>query len=373
LFAGAGARRRRRTAVVTLIRRMSVVAASVLALASFAVVGCGDDDDGGGGGNGGGGGGSDSFAMGFSSPFLTDPFQAVLQKQTIDQAKSAGLETLEPTNANQDAGQQATDVRNLITGGAEGLIVVPTDSKAIIPALDYADREGVPVVAIDLGPEGGKAAMIVRADNYGMGVTACQKMGEELGGQGKVLSLQGDLATINGKDRTDGFKECMSKEFPDVEVIERPTKWQAEQATNAAQTVLTANSDLAGIYMQSDSVMLSGVLNVLKRAGKDAKVGEPGHITLISIDGTPLSLEKIRSGELDGAVSQPLDLYAKYGVDYLRKAVAGETFAKGPTDHDSEIVEFEGNLMDLLPAPLVTKENVDDKNLWGNQAAATAG
>jgi ribose transport system substrate-binding protein len=357
---------------VKLNRWISVLAVLALTLASLVAAGCGDDDDGG-GASGGSGSGDESFKMGFSSPFLTDPFQAVLQNQTIEQAKSAGLETLEPTNANQDAGRQITDVHNLITGGAEGLIVVPTDSKAIIPALDFADREGVPVVAIDLGPEGGKLAMIVRADNYGMGVTACKKMGEDLGGKGQVLSLQGDLATINGKDRTDGFKECMAKDYPEIEVIERPTKWQAEQATNAAQTVLTANPDLAGIYMQSDSVMLSGVLNVLKRAGKDAKVGQPGHLSLVSIDGTPLSLKKIRSGELDAAVSQPLDLYGKYGVDYLRKAVAGETFKKGPTDHDSEIVDFEGNLMDLLPAPLVTKKNVDDKNLWGNQANATAG
>jgi ribose transport system substrate-binding protein len=350
-----------------LIHRISVLALLVLALAALAV-GCGDDDDGGGGGDGGG----ESFRMGYSAPFLTDPFQAVLQNETVEEAKRAGLDTLEPTNANQDVGQQITDIRNLVNGGAEGLIVVPTDSKAIIPALDFAAREEVPVVAIDLGPEGGEVAMLVRADNYGMGATACEKMGEELGGKGKVLSLQGDLATINGRDRTDGFKDCMSKQYPDIQLIERPTKWQTERATSVAQTVLTANPDLNGIYMQSDSVMLAGVLNVLNRAGKAAKVGEPGHITLVSIDGTPAALEKIRSDELDAAVSQPLDLYAKYGVDYLRQAVAGKTFKKGPTDHDSKIVDFAGNPMDLLPAPLVTKDNVDDEKLWGNQAEATA-
>jgi hypothetical protein len=31
------------------------------------------------------------------------------------------------------------------------------------------------------------------------------------------------------------------------------------------------------------------------------------------------------------------------------------------------VVEFNGNKMDLLPAVLVTRENVDDPNLWGNQ------
>jgi ribose transport system substrate-binding protein len=352
-------------------RRGAVLVLLALALAALAGAGCGDDDDDGGGGSGSGA--ADGFRMGYSAPFLTDPFQAVLQNETIEEADRANLDTLEPTNANQDVGQQITDVRNLVNAGAEGLIVVPTDSKAIIPALQFASQEDVPVVAIDLGPEGGDVAMIVRADNYGMGETACEKMGKKLGGKGKVLSLQGDLATINGRDRTDGFKDCMTERYPDIQVIERPTKWQAERATSLAQTVLTANSDLTGIYMQSDSVMLSGVLNVLKRAGKAAKVGEPGHVTLVSIDGTPAALEKIRSNELDAAVSQPLDLYAKYGVEYLRQAVAGRTFKEGPTDHDSRIVEFEGNLMDLLPAPLVTKDNVDDPNLWGNQAEATAG
>ena len=120
--------------------------------------------------------------------------------------------------------------------------------------------------------------------------------------------------------------------------------------------------------MQSDAVMLSGVLNVLKSAGKLTKVGEPHHIMLVSIDGTPLALSRIRDGLLDAAISQPLDLYVKYGLRYLQAAVAGETFRAGPTDHNSRIVDFKGNLMDLLPAPTVTQKNADDPALWGNKA-----
>jgi hypothetical protein len=47
--------------------------------------------------------------------------------------------------------------------------------------------------------------------------------------------------------------------------------------------------------------------------------------------------------------------------------MAGEEFATGPTDHDSEIVEFSGNLMDLVKSVAVTADNVDDPNLWANQ------
>ena len=66
-------------------------------------------------------------------------------------------------------------------------------------------------------------------------------------------------------------------------------------------------------------------------------------------------------------MSQPADLYAKYGIMYLKEAIAGQTFKAGPTDHDSTIVEVApGVLEDQLGAPLVTKENVNDKSFWGN-------
>ncbi len=307
------------------------------------------------------------FTMGYSVGFLTDPFQAIQVDLTMASAEEAGLQTLPVANANGDAGKQITDFHNLIAQGAQGIIVVPTDSDAIVPALSYAAEQGVPVVAIDIGPSGGKTAMIVRADNIRMGEDACQEMGEALGGQGKVLSMMGDQATTNGRDRTTGFNQCMAENFPDIEVIEQPTYWKTDRATSVAQTVVTSTPDLAGIYMQSDAVMLAGVLNVIKSADRLTAVAEPEHIYLVSIDGTPYALEQIRAGLLDAAISQPLNLYVKHGLEYLQAAVAGETFEVGETDHDSRIEDFNGNLMDLLPAPVVTAANVDDPTLWANQ------
>jgi len=303
--------------------------------------------------------------IGYSAPFLMAQFEVVLQDQTVAAAKAAGLDVLSPTNADQDSGKQITDVRNLIGAGAKGLIVVANDSKAIIPALDFADSQKVPVVSIDIGPDGGHVYAIVRADNIGMGRIACTDMAKAIGDSGKVLSLQGSFASINGRERSEGFHDCITKEHPNIELIERPTDWDATKQAAALQTVLAANPDLKGIFQQSDYA-LSATLNVLKTAGKDAKVGEPGHIYNISIDAGPQSLALVRSGDLDAEISQPLDGYAKYGVQYLLDALAGKELALGPTDHGSVVVEFNGNKMDLLPAVLVTKANVDDKSLWGN-------
>jgi ribose transport system substrate-binding protein len=307
------------------------------------------------------------FTMGYSVGFLTDPFQAIQVDLTMAAAKAAGLKTLPVANANKDPGKQITDFHNLIAQGAQGIISVVTDSDAIVPALNFAADKKVPVVVIDIGPAGGKVAMVVRANNLRMGEDACKWLGKAVGGKGKVLSLMGDQATTNGRDRTTGFNDCMKKEFPNIEVNQQPTYWQTDKATAAAQTVITSTPDLAGIYMQSDSVMLAGVLNVLKSDDKLKKVGEAGHIPLISIDATPFALQKVRDGDLDAAVSQPLDLYVKYGLAYLEDAVAGKTFKLGPTDHDSEIVELNGNMADLLAAPVITKAEASDPKLWGNQ------
>ena len=56
---------------------------------------------------------------------------------------------------------------------------------------------------------------------------------------------------------------------------------------------------------------------------------------IVSNDGIPQEFDAIRKGEADATVSQPADLYAKYGLMYLKEAIAGKKFAPGPTDHDS--------------------------------------
>jgi ABC-type sugar transport system substrate-binding protein len=212
--------------------------------------------------------------------------------------------------------------------------------------------------------------MLVRADNVRMGEEACMEMGERLGGEGKVLNVNGDNAVTNGRNRTNGFNDCMAENFPNIEVInEAAGSWRPEDHTRIVQTTLGTVPDLAGIYLQSDAVALSGALAALDQAGKLKKVGEEGHITLLAIDGTPESLEAIREGYLDATISQPIDLYSQYGVQYAQAAVGGVVFEPGPTDHDSTIVQETGGLADELPSPVVTSENVEDPDLWGNKAA----
>jgi simple sugar transport system substrate-binding protein/ribose transport system substrate-binding protein len=188
--------------------------------------------------------------------------------------------------------------------------------------------------------------------------------------------LQGDVASINGRDRTDAFNECMQKTFPAMQVFGEPSKWDGALAASQLQTALAANPDVRGVYMES-SFALAGTLQVLKQKELLAPPADPKHVFVVSNDGIPEELKDIGAGQIDATVSQPADLYAKYGLYYVQQAIAGKTFNPGPTDHESTIIQVRpGVLEDQLSAPLVTVDGsaiggaptlkYDDKSLWGN-------
>ena len=66
--------------------------------------------------------------------------------------------------------------------------------------------------------------------------------------------------------------------------------------------------------MHAGGVFLAPTLQTLKRKGMLKLAGEEGHIVIVSNDGIPQEFDAIRKGEADATVSQPADLYAKYGL-----------------------------------------------------------
>ncbi|MGH8921733.1 MAG: sugar ABC transporter substrate-binding protein, partial [Actinomycetes bacterium] len=313
-----------------------------------------------------GGGGDTSGKIGATLPLLTSPFWQAYNNYVPQMAKQQGLDVLPTVNADSDPAKLITDIGTLLNQGVKGLMVTPLDSAAIVAGLKQAENKNVPVVAVDVAPEGGKVAMVVRADNKAYGTKACDEIGKRVK-SGKVVQVMGDLASVNGRDRSAAFRDCMKQKYPSVQVLEIAAEWKADKASSGLDSLLTANPDIKGVYMQAGGVYLAPTEQALKRKNLFFPVGDPRHVVLVSNDGIPQELTAIRNGELDATVSQPADSYAKYGLYWLKKAMAGETFKPGPTDHGSTIVEVSpGILEDQLPAPVVTKDNVDDKALWGN-------
>jgi ABC-type sugar transport system substrate-binding protein len=295
-------------------------------------------------------------------------------KYVPQMAKALGV-TIKETNSANDITKLAANADTLVAQGAKALVLAPQDTAAVKPTLDKMASANIPVVTIDTEPDNGKVYMVVRADNKAYGNKACKYIGDTLKGTGEVVMFEGDLASVNGRDRSTAFGDCMKTNYPKMKVDAEPTKWDTPTAIGQLNTVL-ASGKINAIYMEA-SIYLSATLSDLQSKGLLKPRGTDGHIVIVSNDGVAAEYKAIKDGSMDATVSQPADLYAKYGLFYAQQALLGKTFPEGPTDHGSNIVKLaNGNLEDQLPAPLVTVDGAfpdslkaDDPSLWGNQAA----
>lgn len=345
------------------MRIKPVVAA--LAIAAITASACSKDETPSGGGAPAGGSGTGSVGVDF--PRADSDFWNAYNGYVPSKAGELGVKLVGPTNSQNDIQKLIGNVDSLVAQNAKALVIAPQDTGAIGPKLDELAGKKIPVVSVDTRPDTGAIYMVVRADNRAYGQKACEFLGKQLGGKGKVIEFQGALSSINGRDRSQAFKECMTSKFPDIKVFEEPTDWEGAKAQAALETRLSTDPDIKGVYMQAGGVFLDPTLQVLKQRGLLVPPTDPKHIFIVSNDGIPQELTAIRNGEIDATVSQPADAYAQFGLYWAKQALAGVTPKEGPSDHGSMIIKLPNGFEDQLPAPLVTKENVDDQALWGNK------
>jgi len=289
-----------------------------------------------------------------------------------------GVKLVGPKVANveangNEAAQQIIDVKALIAQGVQALIINPADSAAIGPALDYAKSKNIPVVTVDVAPSQGSVYMIVRADNTAYGSKSCDYIASHASGPGTIAMVEGDLTSLNARDRASGCTSMISSKYPNFKVKSYETKdWGTDPAVQNATTALTAISDLRGIYVHW-SVPEDGIIAAEKQKSKYSDVGASNHIILVGNDGSPHECDLIRSKTLDATIDQPADKYAYYAIFYAKEAIKGTKYSEGQkTDHNSTIVNVQGNQEDALAAPLVTlagdngSTQVTSTDLWCN-------
>ncbi|AJT68180.1 hypothetical protein T261_6570 [Streptomyces lydicus] len=340
--------------------RLRTTGAAVCAvLSAAALTGCNRGSDAAGG------------RIGIDLPRTDTDFWNSYQQYLEKDLGHGGPAALPLSDSQNDIAKVVADVQALTDQGARAIVMAPQDTGAIAAELRRLGEKKIPVVSVDTRPDEGPVYMVVRADNRAYGEKSCAYLGRKLGGRGRVAELQGDLSSVNGRDRSQAFAACMKKRFPKITVHELATDWKGEVASAKLQSLLAQHRDIDGIYLQAGGAFLQPTLALLEQHKRLRPAGTEGHITIVSNDGIPDELAAIRGGKIDATLSQPADLYAKYALYYARAGLAGKTFAPGPTDHGSTIVRIRNGLEDRLPAPLVTRANVDDKKLWANQLEKT--
>jgi ribose transport system substrate-binding protein len=202
---------------------------------------------------------------------------------------------------------ETTDQVNLVdtfvSRGVDGIVLAPLDKAALLRPVQAATRIGIPVVVMDSGLDGtaGKDFVAyVATDNRKGGVLGGQRLGQVLGGKGKVLLLRYQVGSESTMQREEGFLAALKDEFPAIEVVSSDQYAGAteELAFQKSQRLLTRlGGEIDGIFCPNES-STAGMLGALRQAGLAGKV------RFVGFDASEKLVTALRRGEIHGLVLQ---------------------------------------------------------------------
>lgn len=108
--------------------------------------------------------GGKSQKIGLSLSTLNNPFFVQIRNGAEEEAKKLGVD-LTVTDAQNDASQQANQLQNFVSGSLSAVIVNPVDSDAAGPSVRSANKDDIPVIAVDRGVNKAETSALVASDN----------------------------------------------------------------------------------------------------------------------------------------------------------------------------------------------------------------
>jgi ribose transport system substrate-binding protein len=196
-----------------------------------------------------------------------------------------------------DSSRQIEIVDSMINQHLAGIVLAPVDKSALVAVVERAARAGIPVAIFDSGIDTDRILCYVATDNLEAGRMAARRMGEILGGKGKVGVVGFMPGSASTMQREDGFTRETQQKFPGIEIAGVLFGMaDRAKAMAVAENLLTAHPDLAGLYADNESSAEGSLQAVKTRGAKGVK--------LVVMDASATLLAELRAGTVDSIVVQ---------------------------------------------------------------------
>ncbi len=280
-----------------------------LIMATIAV-GCGGSDSGSDGASGEG-----DLTIAVIPKGTAHIFWKTVHAGAVKAGQEEGVEIIWVGPENEgDRKQQIDLVENYISRQVDAIVLAPTDENALVRPVENAMNRGIPVIVIDSGLKTDSYISFVATDNKEGWRLCARRLGEVLGGKGKVILLRYAEGSASTTNREEGFLEEIAAKFPEIELISKNQYAGVTKETGivASQNLLNKFQDVDGVFCANESSTF-GMMRALETSGRS------GSVKLVGFDTSDSLLEGMEKGAIAGLVSQdPFDI----GYQGVKKAVA---------------------------------------------------
>ncbi|RMH45875.1 MAG: sugar ABC transporter substrate-binding protein [Alphaproteobacteria bacterium] len=259
----------------------------------------------------------------------TNPFFVKMKEGATAKAEEMGIELMTfAGKIDGDVESQVAAVESCIAAGAKGILITPTDSRALAPVVTEARENGLLVIALDTPFEPADVADATFAtDNFRagelIGMWARRKLGDDAANARiALLDLNASEVSVDYL-RDGGFLQGFGidiKDPTDIGDEDDPrivghdvTNGNEEGGRKAMENLLQIDPNINVVYTINEPAA-AGAWEALKAAGRSAD-----DVIIVSVDGGCPGVRNVAEGIIDATAQQyPLRM-AALGVEAIAK------------------------------------------------------
>ena len=314
-------------------KRKAISLIVILCMVCSLMIGCGNSNEQGENSNSG-----DKKIIGLVVHSLDDNYVSYL----VDAFENAVAETEEyelmVLDSKKDVNTESQNVTNLISMNAAGIVLHCVDSNACENYVTQCKESGIPLVTTKALYSSTQPDTTIIMDSHDAGVAQAEGLVEQMGEEGKVVILLGELGSEYTNERTAGNKEVFEK-YEGISVIqEECANWSRADAMDIIENLLQSGQEFNAVISNNDEMAIGAGLAI---QGQGLNLDD---YYIAGIDSTPEALDAISEGILDVTVFDNVKNIADTAVEALEKLNNGEE------------VEETINLQCMV----VTKDNTDE-------------
>ncbi len=247
---------------------------------------------------------------------LSNPFFAALLAGARAEAELHGVELFHADARNDDS-QQLLAIQDFVGKKMDFILINPTNSQAVQPGIEIANRARIPVITVDRKEDGGKVVSHIASDNVAGGRLAGEYIARKLEG-GVIAEFEGIPGTSVSYERGKGFNAVIAQHDKLKVTAREVAHFNRDNARQIMARMLAQHQTFDAVFAHNDNMIL-GVLDALQAADGGRRP------LLVGFDAIPEVLQALREGKIDATVAQNPERMGSLAMDAAIKTLRRET------------------------------------------------
>ena len=249
----------------------------------------------------------------------------------LDGARNAAedleIELVEKSpKSESDVEAQENMLDDAIVANPDAIVIAPSDSGALVPGIEAAMDEKIPVIIIDSKADTNQVTAFLASDNFHIGALAADEMAKALTAkfgkaEGKIACITFLSGAASLEKRKKGFEDRIHSEYPGIEIVSfADAKGKHGETVKLLNEILKKNRDLKGVFT-NNQITGEETVQVLKNLKRK-------DLAVVVVDYGKDEIWGLKNGFVDSMIVQKPWMIGYMGIDAAVRATKGEELDK---------------------------------------------